>query len=80
MTAEELALIKPADIARMSDEELARELAPLIPQARLAYARADELASAANTVLLPSGKRVTAGQLKKDNELMLQQLRRLGMK
>lgn len=80
MTAEELALIKPATLAQMSDEELAKELDPLIPAARLVYARADELASTANTVLLPSGKRVTASQIKKDNELMLQQLKRLGMK
>jgi hypothetical protein len=77
MTTEELLAISPDKLATYTDEELYTLIAPLIPPSRLVYAKADELASTANSVLLPNGRRVTATQIQKENEHLLRQLKRM---
>ena len=75
MTSEEL-LDKPiAELLAMSDDELTAYVADLIPQARAEFVGRE----VTDSVLMPSGKRVSKRQIEKDNETMKNILRMSGI-
>ena len=76
MTAEQLLDHNVVELMKMSDDELTKYVAELIPQARAEYAGR---VHTSDTLLLPNGKRMSMKQAKKDNETMLNILKLAGL-
>lgn len=75
MTPAELLSIPPQQILAMTDEQLRDLLAPLIPAARQPFIQQ----RAADTIVTPSGRTITKKQQERDNQMMAEMLRKMGM-
>jgi len=78
MTSEQLSNLSPEELSKLSDQELAAELLPIIPLVRAPYSGKDESDTSAK-MLMPGGQRTTLKKMNKENAMIAQLLRQAGV-